>query len=169
MDKEIKKILCKEHKEIDNCKDHKNHKDSIVIDEWDRIDYPVSKVNKTHIEMFDRDFITIDECNDNNNSLVVGTSSFTQTNKDCVCNLSLEMNIMKNEMKKLSEEMKMMRDELKELSTTTMLIKEEVMEHIKDIKTFNERKKNHYIRSNIPFKFIPTNTTGYPVGIFNVL
>lgn len=64
----------------------------------------------------------------------------------------------KSECDKISIEIKEMRDELKILSEMVIsMIKE-----IKEIKILGEREKNRYVRSHIPFRFIPEHTV-YPL------
>ena len=63
--------------------------------------------------------------------------------------------------KSLSDDIKCMRDDIKVLSELVSSTKKDMESEIKCIKNLGEREKNRFVRSHIPFRFIPEHTMAF--------
>ncbi|MDD4930656.1 MAG: hypothetical protein PHG66_00685 [Candidatus Colwellbacteria bacterium] len=131
--------------------------DTLGLDGWDTVEYP-NVTDQKRIATFEK--LRVGESN------LVPTFEFvtiyeheplSESKEQSIQTDSTEMiNDMMKLYERLSAEIKGMRDEIKGLYELSSTLKKE----IKDIKTLGEREKNRYVRSNIPFRFIPEHTIG---------
>ena len=165
-----------ETKDKDNKKirfSTENNKETFETeDEWNDIEYSLSPENDT-IHYANCEFISIQDSgeiiNKPDKKKENQQSQFTQT--DINLNLVDSSHLLKSSgsvdlATQLLKEINNMRNEIKSLTEITSNMRNEIKNYFKDIKIFNEREKNRYVRSHIPFRFIPEHTVlGYPFGI----
>ena len=143
---ESKRLLKREKQSGDNP-------ELLGLDGWDTVEYPIHNTDQKSI----LEFVTIQECE----QVEPNREQSTQTSQiDMMSDMKSDLSQLLKLYESLSVDVKVMRDEIKMLSELAVTMRKEMKDEIKDIKTLGEREKNRYVRSNIPFRFIPEHTIG---------
>jgi len=130
------------------------------LHEWDTSSFECEN-EKNRIRTATFEFVTLHECGQIEYDRK--TSQGTQTDKSPP---QPTIGDMLKLYEKLVSDIKDMRHEIKMLTELASTMRKEMKEEIKDIKTLGEREKNRYVRSNIPFRFVPDHTNlGYQFGM----
>ena len=71
---------------------------------------------------------------------------------------------MKEEIKTVKEEIKTVKEEIKTVKEMSSDVLTHSQNSLQISRLLTEREKNHFVRSHIPFRFIPEHTLGFPFG-----
>lgn len=143
-----------------------------VIDNWEKVkdsndsknSKDVKDSNNSTLKTDDKFEIIIIQDNDVNESVRLSHDIIDVLNlcKKLISEMKVvkeEMNVVKDEMKGIKEEMKGIKEEMKISSDALIKSQNTCIPRV-----LTEREKNHFVRSHIPFRFIPEHTLGFPFG-----
>lgn len=137
-----------------------DNSNTLGLDEWDTVEYPIEKLHGTdqkRVASFE--FVTLQEFGQVH--VEPKREISTQISQvDMMSDMKSDLSQFLKLYESLSVDVKNMRDEIKTLSELAVTMRKEMKDEIKDIKTLGEREKNRYVRSNIPFRFVPEHTIG---------